>query len=568
MTMLQTRLRWRQLLRAGRAPQLHIAVLASFTANPIEPYLGVALEEAGLPADIWIGPYNQIVQECLSPNSQLAQHQPDMLIVWPRLEELWRGRPLPLSDPPASYADAALEVADAALAAARSLRSTLVLVLPAIPELRPLGVGDSCTPNGVFAVAAATREALRQRLAGQRGVLLVDSEESVRQLGSRQSYNTRLFAVTHIPFSEELFSALGGRLARTIALSRRAARKLLVLDADNTLWGGVVGEVGAEGIDLSNNGPGEAYCDFQEFLLELRRQGVLLALCSKNNEADVWQAFARREMRLQREHLAAWRINWQAKSANLRAIASELGLGVDSFVFIDDSPAELAEVQSALPEVATIRMPADPGDWLGALQDSGVLDWLPPTADDLQRTQQYAAERQRKAVQGQGQSPEEYLARLDVRVRIFAPQPADMPRLGQLVMKTNQFNLNGRRHSDSELADLAASPDTIIRMAHVQDRFGDYGLVGAFILLRGGASATLDTFVLSCRAMGRGVEAAMAAELFDTLAPWQIANVEATPEECPRNEPARSFFAALGCAAPGVPARLQRPDWPAYVTRL
>lgn len=568
MSLLQTRLKWQKLVRVERSIELRAALLASFTAQPIAPYLGVALHEFNLSADVWIGPYNQIVQECLSDESETARYAPHVLIAWPRLEDLWGGRPLPLAEEPAAYIDEAIELAEACLDAARRWRSTLLFVLPAIPEARPLGVGDAGLVTGVFATATAVREALRRRLAGQRGVLLFDLEEAVRQLGVRAAHDARLLTLARVPYTEELFHAAGERMARLIDLSRRPARKVVVVDADGTLWGGVVGEDGPAGIDLSDNGPGEAYRAFQSFLLELRRAGVLLAVCSKNDEADVWAAFDRREMRLKREHLAAWRINWQPKSINLREIADELNLGIDSLVLIDDSPAEIAEVQVSLPGVACIQMPDDPVHWLSAVQASGVLDRLPPTAEDLQRAAHYAQEQLRRSEQDRAASPREYLAQLDVQVRVFTPASTDMPRLAQLIAKTNQFNLNCRRRSEAELVQLAADDRYRVRLAQARDRFGDYGVVGAFILKVDDGRADIDTFLLSCRAMGRGVEEAMLAEVFKEAGDASALDVFAAITEAPRNEPARRFFGALGCEVADVESRLSRIEWPVHVARL
>lgn len=568
MSLLRHRMRWRDIIRSDRPVQMRVAILATFTANALEPYLGVALEDAGLPSEILIGPYNQIAQECLSDQSQTARFKPNLIIVWPRFEELWGGRPLPLTENTAEYSREALDLADAAMEAASRWQATLIFVLPAIPELRPLGVGDACNAAGVFAAAAQAREALRHRLAGRRGVLISDSEEAIRAIGTERAYDWRLMIFAHIPFSEEAFSIIGQRIARLIALSLRPARKVVVVDADNTLWGGAVGEDGPRDIDLRDNGRGEAYRNFQSFLLELHRAGVLLALCSKNNEADVWEAFERREMRLKKDHLSAWRVNWQAKPVGIREIAEELRLGLDGFVVIDDSSAEIAEIQAAFPELACIRMPDDPAEWLAAIQNTGLLDRLPPTAEDINRGAQYGRERLRIEQSRNASSPEEYLSKLGVAVSIFPPAPSDIPRLSQLVAKTNQLNLNCRRRSDAELTQVCADKQHLVRLVQARDDFGDYGIVGAYIVKLDSDSADLDTFLLSCRAMGRGIEEAMIANIFDEMSRMNIERMFAVVEEHPRNEPARRFFARIGCDVCEVASQIRRIDWPAYVGKL
>lgn len=568
MSLLQTRLRWHATVRSGRPAQLRVAVLSTFTADPIIPYLGTALEDAGLPSDVWIGPYNQVVQQCVLDESETARYNPDVLLILPRLEELWSRRPMPLADTARStYGHELSAMADACVAAAERWSASLVFALPPVPEASSLGVGDACTSSGVHATASAVREEVRRSLAGRPGVLIADLEDVVRHIGSGRVYNWSMLAVGRIPFSEDAFALMGERLARLVALSRRSARKAVAIDADNTLWGGVVGEEGPDGIDLGDNGPGEAYRAFQSYMLELRRVGVLLTLSSKNNEADVWDAFGRREMVLKREHLSAWRINWRPKSENLQELAAELNLGLDSFVLIDDSPVEIAEVQTMLPQVEGILMPEDPAGWLPAIQNSGLLDRLPPTVDDLQRAERYQQERARQDVAQSAASRGDYLARLEVQVDIYPPEQSDLSRLTQMVNKTNQFNLNCRRRDSSQLSTLLADPTYLVRVVQAEDRFGEYGLVGAYIVKVCADHALLDTFLLSCRAMGRGVEQAMLADLFDSLPANCDSRLLAVVEEQPRNHPARDFFAKMGCPIVGEECAVLRPEWPQHIHR-
>ncbi len=568
MSLLQTRLRWQKIVRSERTPQLKVAVLSTFTVNSVAPYLGTALEDAGLPADVFLGPYNQVVQECLSDESETARYAPDVLVVLPRLEDVWVRRPLPLVDDPKTYGGELIEMAEACAAAAARWGAILVFALPPVPESVPLGVGDASNPSGVHATAATVREEVRQRIAGRTGVLVADIEDAVRYVGGARAYNPPMLTVARIPFAEETFATLGQRLARLITLNQRAARKAVLVDADNTLWGGVVGEEGPAGIDLSDSGPGEAHRSFQSYLLELRRAGVLLAITSKNNEADVWEAFERREMVLKKEHFSAWKINWKPKSENIRELAGELGLAPDSFVLIDDSPVELAEVQAALPAVGLILFPSDPAGWLAAVQGSGLLDRLPPTAEDLRRAESYGQERARQEVARRASSPEEFLASLGVKVRIFAPGPSDLPRLAQMVAKTNQFNLNCRRRDAAELAALLANPGYCVRVVQAEDRFGEYGVVGAYIVEICSDHAVLDTFLLSCRAMGRGIEEAMLADAIASLPSHCNSQLFATVEEQPRNQPARDFFRKAGCAVPGERCALSRVERPRHVQEL
>lgn len=563
MTLFEQRLAWQRVVSSARPASLKIAVLASFTAHSLVPYLGLALEEAGLPTEVWLGPFHQIMPQCVYPQSEAAREKPDVWVVFSRLEELWSAGPRPLSGE-IDHAEDALQVAESALIAARRTGSSLVFVLPAIPEAVPLGVGDHGHVQGVHAVATAVRERLRQRLALEPGVLVADMEAVVRQLGASASYHPIFEVVASIPYSEAAFCELGHQIARLVELSRRAAIKVLVVDADHTLWGGVVGEDGPDGIDLADNGPGEAFRAFQSYLLDLRHAGVLLALCSKNREEDVWNAFERPEMRLKREHLATWRVNWQAKSLNLLEMAAELGLGIDAFAMIDDNPAELAEIAAALPEVRTIRMPADPARWLGALQETRLLDRLPPTMEDRQRAEQYRQAQLRQQSVG-ALSPAEYLERLELRVAIAPLGPAHLARMHQLVTKTNQFNLNGLRLTEGEILELSSEPEALVRVVRAEDRFGDYGIVGAYMVRLRGPEAHLELFLLSCRALAKGIETAMLADAAQEAAAHGRERLIAACALLPRNEPARTFFARWGALPGAGPSLLTPCAWPEHI---
>ena len=579
-SLLARRLAWKQLER--RRGQLcgppgdptdpvetRVALLSTFTIAPLVPYLGVEMDARQLAPAIHSGPFGQTTAELLDPASATRAFAPDTLVLWPTFEDLWTTTPL---DAPIDAAvDVLVDLAETAARAASDQLATLVFVLPALPLVRPLGVGDAANSTGVAAAAYAAREACRGALAGRPGVLVADAEDVVRSLGTAAVIDARRWFSARIPWTEVGFAAIADRLARLLALARYGARKVAVVDADNTLWGGVVGELGASGIDLLENGPGEAFRAFQRYLLDLRGSGMLVALASKNNEADVWEAFGRREMVLKQEHLSGWRVNWAAKAANIDDLTAELNLGLGAAAFIDDSPMELDSVAATLPEVATIAFPADPADWIVAVGESGVLDRLPPTTSDLTRAGSYAAETQRRLV-SHAMTQADYLASLELEISIFAPRLGDVGRLAQLVAKTNQFTLDRPRHAEAVLAEMGRDDAYAIRLVEAADRFGDYGVVGAFIV--GGRS--LDTFVLSCRAMSRGIEQAMLAAAGESAGGY----LDVVVHDGQRNAPARTFFAAWTDPpnADGAPnadlspvefvRRLSTPPWPAHIRRL
>jgi FkbH-like protein len=309
--------------------------------------------------------------------------------------------------------------------------------------------------------------------------------------------------------------------ARHLAALLTPRRKVLCLDADNTLWGGVVGEDGPDGIVFRPDTPrGRCFQAVHRQLLRLSGEGVLLAIASRNDEASVLEVLDRPEFPLKRRDFAAWRINWGPKSTALREMASELNLGVDSFVFLDDSPAERAEVASALPGVDVVAVPERAELYPGVLGRVAGLDRLTVTREDADRREEYSRQALRK--QAQREDPEAFLDKLRIRLEVTAAAPPDLARLDQLISKTNQFRLGPWNPGEAELRLRAADPLWRVLRVTYADAFGDSGVVGAAVLERGAAGWTLRQAVLSCRVLGRGVEDRLVADWAARFGPLDV----------------------------------------------
>lgn len=543
-TRLRVRMQWDQVQRTGRTPQVKVALLSTCTVNPLVPYLGMALEQGHLPADIWIGPYNQVLPQCLDPTSELARYQPDILVIWPRLEDLWGDQPLPLNASPDGFTRGVLDLADVCLDTARRFHATLLFVLPAIPELRPLGLGDAGNWRGVFAAAATAREALRRRLAGQRGVLLLDAEELVRRIGSAQAYNPRMLAIARIPFAEELFWMAGVRMARLIALERQPRRRVLVFDADNLLWGGELREVGPQGVDLQAGGPGEMYRQIQAFLLELRRGGIELALWGDYVVEDLWVACVRPEMRLQREHLAGWRITDEPAALALPALAQELGVALADLVVLTPRQDVIADLQAALPQVATIHLPDDPAEWWHVLPGAAALDQLAPlTAPEADEVAWEAPRQERKL------DLQEFLTRLAPQVELNPVAPHQIAHVAHLTEQTADFHLTGIQRSEAELTAFCAEAPAECWTIRVRDRLGDYGIAGALLFRCAGDLLLVDTLLLNCRVLGRNVEYQVLHKLATLARERNCHNVRLVYRRTERNAVAGEFVKTVAGGA-------------------
>jgi FkbH-like protein len=566
-TLLARRMAWQKTVRnADRFIDCRIKLLASFTVNPLEPYLGMALTDEGFSPGVSVGAYDQIVQELLLGTDLQTG---DVVVVWPRLEDAWGTGPLPLVEGDGDAAlSAMLEVGQLCIEQATARGTTIVVVLPALPDLRPLGVGDAGNLFGIGATAAKIREELRVTVAGAPGVLLFDAEEIVRTIGSRSARDPRRYAAASIPYSEETFALAAQRLARLIKIQKKGSSKVAVVDADNTLWGGVVGELGASGVDLADQGPGVSYREFQRFLVELGRAGMLTVLASKNNELDALEVFERREMLLKKSDLAAWRVDWNPKSSNIEAMAEELNLGTASMVFVDDSAREVAEVSANVPGISVAQMPEDPAHWVSVIAESGLFDRLPPTTSDLGRTAAYVMESARKQARVTTDLTS-FLASLALHVDIFVPSSVELPRLAQLVTKSNQFTLDGPRPSEAVVVQMSSHADVALRLVSAVDRFGDYGIIGALIvsgLSEGSPEASLDTFVLSCRAMGRGIEEAMLC-VAGALAGDRVLTTLVV--DGAKNQPLRQWIAPYLRSRGGVAESVVvEVAWPSHIKRI
>lgn len=346
----------------------------------------------------------------------------------------------------------------------------------------------------------------------------------------------------HVPYTSAFFAALGTALARKIYTVQRPPYKVIALDCDGTLWQGVCGEEGAQGINID-----ASYRFLQEFMVAQQQAGMLLCLCSKNTESDVWSVFDnRQDMILKRDHLVQSKVNWSAKSENIKALAAELQLGTDSFIFIDDNPIECAEVQTNCPEVLTLQLPSNPQEIPQFLEHVWAFDHLQTTQADQQRTTQYQQNIQREHFRTETLTFNDFLAGLDLQIKIEPMAAQQLSRVSQLTHRTNQFNFTTIRRSESEIQQLCASEQMECLVVEVSDRFGDYGLVGAILYRTAGTALSVDTFLLSCRTLGRGVEYQMLAKLGEIAQSRGLSSVEVAYKPTPKNQPALDFLNRVG----------------------
>jgi FkbH-like protein len=504
---------------SGRAPEARLTVLGSFNLDSIPPYLVEALDRAGFAAEVATATFAHITQELLNPGSELYGGDPRDVLLVPAAEDLLA----PLFAHPRNDAEEQEELVETRLDELRTGIGALLERAPAAtcyvtafgPSRTPAtNVLDPADPRRGQRAVERFLHGVRELGALSPRVVVVDWDWHVRALGAARTGDDRLWYLGRMRLNSLGLAALSDLVARHFAAFHGHARKVAVVDLDGTLWGGVVGELGLPGLELGDEGVGLAFRDFQRELLRLKETGVVLAVASKNNRDDAVEVFERHPgMVLALSDFAAERINWQDKASSLREIAAELGLGLDSFVFLDDNPVERDWIAQALPQVAVPELPADPADRPAFLRDAGLFDRLYLTEADLRRAESYAAQGTRSRLRAKSATLDDFLRSLEQRANIEPVGEASLARAAQLCQRTNQFNLTSRRHTMAEIEAMLASGTHEVYTLALTDRFGDSGVTGLAILSFVGEDAEIDTFLLSCRVLGRRVEDALLAFL-------------------------------------------------------
>jgi FkbH-like protein len=539
------------------APLLRLGIIHTYTSDLLDPWLTLSGALQGVKVHTYHAPYGMALQEAQS-NSGLVGHKPDLTVLLLQRDDLHPDLARPLAGfSPEQQEELRREVRERLLGIVSQFRAQpvgqlVVTLLP--PMLGPaLGVYDAQSERSESAWWARLKADIAQGLRESvRASLFLDLDEVVQHVGRANFFDQRYWYSARFPFTVEAAREISRRVVGLGAVIKFPRAKVIVLDADNTLWGGIIGEDGINGIALGPEYPGNAFVDFQRRLLSFQQRGLILALCSKNNPADLEQVFAGHPHQvLQDKHFAARRVNWLPKVENLVSLAEELNLGLDSFVFVDDSPHECAAVRHGLPQVEVIQTPERPVDVPACLDQVARLEVLSLTAEDLAKTDLYAEERlrreSRQTAESSGTGLEEYLASLKMRMRVGLDESTQVARLSQLTQKTNQFNLTTRRYNEQQIQEFIRDPSWVVAQFSLADVFGDSGLVGlALFHLISPQLAELDTFLMSCRVIGREAESAFLQALLRHLAERGVIEVVARYEPTAKNDLVKNFLPEQG----------------------
>lgn len=510
-------------------PSQPLAICATFTAEPLEPTIRFWCRSLDLELAPSFAPYGQVFQQLLDPTSALSANRKGVGLLLLRLVDFLRDQP---AGAPAASLERHLREVHAQLlhALTEHARRASAPLLVALPPSAPWSV-----PAGLGTVLDELSRALGDHLAGLPPVTLL-ARSSWERYSPGEPFDREQDALAHVPYTPRMFAALATAAMRSAHALLVPAHKVVALDCDNTLWKGVVGEDGPRGLQLP---PG--FERLQRWAVEQQKQGTMLCLCSKNAEADVLQAFVERpDFPLRPEHIVAHRINWSPKSQNLASLARELNVGVDSFVFLDDNPVECAEVEAALPQVCALQVPP-PEEVEPFLDHLWALDRARITEEDRRRTEMYRQNAARQQFEATAPTLDAFLAGLDLSIDSGPLAEDEWPRAAQLTQRTNQFNATTVRRTEAEMRTLASGGAVVLRQ-RVKDRFGDYGLVGLLVLQPGAGELLVETFLLSCRVLGRGVEHAMLRQVAEEAGARGLEHVRVRFAPTAKNEPMRAFL--------------------------
>ncbi|TAN73720.1 MAG: HAD-IIIC family phosphatase [Magnetospirillum sp.] len=526
---------------AGRVrfpASFRLGVLSNATVDLIIPLLKVAAARYGVRLEAEAAPFNQVAQTVYTPDSPfMAKKWDAMLLAIDR-----HGLPL------AGGAEGALAYLNDLAEALRS-RAGLSVILQTVPRnpLPLFGSLDLRQSGTERATIDAFNRGLAEMLAGGADLLL-DTAALAETVGLTTWHNPRQWHMARLPFSQALAPLYADHVARLIAALRGRSRKCLVMDLDNTLWGGVIGDDGVAGIRLGQGDPvGEAFLAVQETALRLRDRGVVLAVCSKNTDSIAREPFrSHPAMALKEDHIAAFVANWIDKAANLTAIAEALEIGLDSLVFLDDNPAERAQVREALPQVAVPELPDDPALYPLALLSGGYFEAVAFSADDIKRAEQYQANSQRKELHARAGNLDAFLRSLKMQFSARPFDTAGRSRISQLINRSNQFNLTTRRYTEAEVAAMEADPELSTLQVSLTDCFGDNGMISVVICRKTGADWEIDTWLMSCRVLKRRVEEAVLSRLVEAARAAGARRLIGRFIPSGRNDLVRDHFADLG----------------------
>ena len=511
--------------------------------EPWLPELFAALLHQGIKADFVVGDF-AVYERYAASLRELRDPPPDIILLYFEPAALVGDA---RHDPPEDAVESILARVEAVVTGLLSGTGATIVVSNLAPDpIRYHRLHGDQDPGSWPQLRRRVNAALLEGLHAEPRVAILDLDRVVAEYGAARAFDPRMYLMARNPFAVDFLPHLGRAFADIVATATAPPRKCVVVDCDNTLWGGVLGEDGPERVAIGTDYPGEAYREFQQFLAGLGRRGFLLAINSKNNEDDVLSFLAGSpDMVLRPGDFTAHRINWKDKGENLAELAEEMNIGLDSMIFVDDSPVECARIRSAFPEVLVEQFPANPAGIPGFISRMGGTQRLRVEAEDLKRAESLRTNARRESLKRSAPDLETFLRSLEIRLVIDRQNRAAIPRVSQLTQRTNQFNLTTKRYTPGDIERLMDGG--LVYTMSMEDRFSDYGIVGVAIVTDTHTDSwEIDSFMLSCRAFGRDIERELLAAVLADAASAGAGVVQSRYAATSKNGMTRDFYPANG----------------------
>lgn len=533
--------------------KIKVALLSSFTINGLAETLKVKCFKRKINLLTHVAGYNQYNQEILNNNSDLYKFSPDITFLILDTRSVFGDIfhfPYSISKDERQelVAEKVEDLTNLVKNFQNNTNSKIIISNLSLPHYSPHGIAETKTDYGFHDMIIDFNQQLKEKLLKIENATIYDFFKFVIKHGEKNVFNFQNFLFGDIKIDLDHIPHMANELMQYVISSLSLSKKCIVLDLDNTLWGGIVGEDGFDGIKLGPQPPGNAFLEFQKTLKALTHRGIILAINSKNNFEDAIKVIREHpHMILRESDFACMRINWQDKASNMAEISKELNLGTESFVFIDDDPVNRELIHQQFPEIFTPEIPNDPSTYSEFLQSFIEFSSFQVTDEDKNRSKMYLDQQQRTNLKNSSSNLDDFLKKLDLKIIIKKSNSFSIPRISQLTMKTNQFNLTTKRYQEQEIEKFSSSEDMLVGCAQIQDKFGDNGITGVFIIKKISPQEWfLDTFLLSCRVMGREVEKAILNYIINEARKNNISKIKAEYVPTGKNKPIESFLPENG----------------------
>jgi FkbH-like protein len=533
---------------------VRVAILSSFTIYGLEESLKVKCAERKLGCMTYSSPYNQYNQDILNSASPLYEFTPDLTFMLLDTRTIlsslfYNPYSVSVSERREYIENRVKDLVNLVRKFTIKSKSKLVVANFHTPVYTPYGICETKTEYGLREMVLDLNAKLSYSLRNEPSAFVFDFDSFVAKYGEVNVYDYRQLLFGDIKVSLNCIPSLAEEFMGYISPASGINRKCIVLDLDNTLWGGIVGEDGFEGIKLSPQYPGTSFIEFQRVIQALHERGIILAINSRNNEDEALRVIREHPYMVLRENnFASIKINWNDKISNTKAIAEELNIGLDSLVYFDDDPVNRELISIALPEVMTVDLPKDPALYAQTLMDLNVFNTFSITDEDKRRGQMYVEERKRSQLEKSVNDIDEFLSQLGIRINIRKADKFTIPRISQLVQKTNQFNLTTIRFQEEEILKFSEDKNMLVGCAQTADKFGDNGITGVFIVKKNPdySEWNIESFLLSCRVMGRRIEYGIMEYILNEARKEGIRRVKGRYIPTSKNKPCENFLTHSG----------------------